>query len=130
VGKRRVSQHPAEFRRAAVARVRSGESVKAVAKEIDIHWRLLYKWRDQDIAAEGTRQAGAEAEKAYRELRKQAEAEKAYRELGKQVQQLKQRLAEKALEVDFFKGALQKVEARRRQAGIAGEKASTSRSKR
>jgi hypothetical protein len=38
--------------------------------------------------------------------------------------QLKQALGEKTLEVDFFKGALQKVAARRRQ--NAGAKASTS----
>jgi len=36
--------------------------------------------------------------------------------------------AEKALEVDFFKGALQKVEARRRSGKSSGETASTSRS--
>jgi hypothetical protein len=42
---------------------------------------------------------------------------------------LKQLLAEKTLEVDFFKGALQKVEARRQKSGINGEKASTTKSK-
>jgi hypothetical protein len=39
-------------------------------------------------------------------------------------------LAEKALELDLFKGALQKVEARRQNSGITGEKASTTKSKR
>jgi hypothetical protein len=43
---------------------------------------------------------------------------------------LKRVLAEKTLELDFFKGALQKVEARRRNSGIAGERASTTKSKR
>ena len=33
----------------------------------------------------------------------------------KQVHQLKRLLAEKTLEVDFFKGALQKIEARRQK---------------
>jgi hypothetical protein len=37
-------------------------------------------------------------------------------------------LAEKTLEVDFFKGALQKVEARRQKRDETGETASTSRS--
>jgi len=36
------------------------------------------------------------------------------RELRLQVAQLKRLVADKTLEVDFFKGALQKVEARRR----------------
>jgi hypothetical protein len=34
-------------------------------------------------------------------------------------------LAEKAMEVDFLKGALQKVEARRQRSSSSGEKAST-----
>jgi hypothetical protein len=50
--------------------------------------------------------------------------------LRKEIQDLKGRLADKVREVDFFRGALQKVEARRRQAGLAGEKVSTTKSKR
>jgi hypothetical protein len=46
----------------------------------------------------------------------------------KEIQRLKQLLAEKTLEVDFFRGALQKVEARRQKRGETGETASTSRS--
>jgi hypothetical protein len=40
--------------------------------------------------------------------------------------QLKRLLAEKAMEVDFLKGALQKVEARRQRSSGSGGKASTS----
>jgi hypothetical protein len=46
----------------------------------------------------------------------------------KEIHRLKQLLAEKTLEVDFFRGALQKVEARRQKRGETGETASTSRS--
>jgi hypothetical protein len=48
--------------------------------------------------------------------------------LRKEVSQLKRVLAEKVLEVDFFKGALQQVEARRQQSGKSGVRASTPRS--
>ena len=48
--------------------------------------------------------------------------------LRKEVSRLKRALAEKTLEVDFFKGALQKVEARRQQSGNSGGKASTPKS--
>jgi hypothetical protein len=41
---------------------------------------------------------------------------------------LKRLLAEKVLEVDFFKGALQKVEARRQRSGGSGGTASTAES--
>lgn len=42
---------------------------------------------------------------------------------------LKRVLVDKTMELDFFKGALQKVEARRQKSGISGEKASTTKSK-
>jgi hypothetical protein len=45
--------------------------------------------------------------------------------LRKEVSRLKRVLAEKVLEVDFFKGALHTVEARRQRNGIAGAQAST-----
>jgi hypothetical protein len=48
--------------------------------------------------------------------------------LRKEVNQLKRLLAEKTVEVDFFKGALQKIEARRQRSGNSGETASTTRS--
>jgi len=47
------------------------------------------------------------------------------RELRKEIRDLKRVLAEKALEVDFFKGALQKVAARRRSGSGSGGTAST-----
>jgi len=46
----------------------------------------------------------------------------------KEIHRLKQLLAEKTLEVDFFKGALQKVEARRQKKDGTGGMASTTRS--
>jgi hypothetical protein len=48
--------------------------------------------------------------------------------LVKEVERLKRALAEKVLEVDFFKGALHKVEARRRKAESGGAQVSTTRS--
>jgi len=50
------------------------------------------------------------------------------RELRKEIRELKRVLGEKALEVDFFKSALQKVEARRQSNSGSGAKASTTES--
>ena len=50
------------------------------------------------------------------------------RELRLQVAQLKRLVADKTLEADFFKGALQKVEARRQSNTKSGETASTTKS--
>ena len=52
-------------------------------------------------------------------------ADSPIRELRKQVRDLKRVLAEKTLEVDFFKGVLQKIEARRQGSGGSGGAAST-----
>jgi hypothetical protein len=49
-------------------------------------------------------------------------------ELRQQVAQLKRLVADKTLEADFFKGALQKVGARRQSNKPAGETASTTKS--
>jgi len=45
--------------------------------------------------------------------------------LRKQIDKLKRLLADKVLETDFFKTALQNIEARRRNSGVSGEQAST-----
>jgi hypothetical protein len=48
--------------------------------------------------------------------------------LRQQVGQLKRLVADKTLEADFFRGALQKIEARRQSKGNSGGTASTNRS--
>jgi len=58
-------------------------------------------------------------------LRTTGTANSPIRELRKQVRDLKRVLAEKTLEVDFFKGALQKIEARRQSNRGSGGTAST-----
>jgi transposase-like protein len=103
-----------KFQRNAVERMRTCESVTDLARELGVRPRCLYKWRAKlDLLQSGEESARASThESSYR----------------KQVLRLKQLLAEKTLEVDFFKGALQKIEARRRKSGASGETASTSKS--
>ena len=113
--KARVERYPKEFRRMAVERLKSCANIVALSRELGVHRRLLYKWRDQldpaKIAEESPAQNSREST------------------LRKEVSQLKRLLAEKTVEVDFFKGALQKVEARRQRRESSGETASTTRSK-
>src|SRR5260370_41655219 len=107
-------RYPRKFQRMAVERMRNCEDVGELARELGVTRRCLYKWRAKlDLLETGEESARASThEGSYR----------------KQVQQLKRLLAEKTLEVDFFKGALQKIEARRRKSGASGETASTSKS--
>jgi transposase-like protein len=84
------------------------KNVRALAKELEVDLRGLYRWRQRldPEAGEPRREAGRD----------------------KEVERLKRALAEKVLEVDFLRGALHKVEARRRQSESGGERASTTRS--
>jgi len=112
--KTRVGRYPKEFRRRAVERLKNCNNIVALARELGVHRRLLYKWREQMDPAE----VGEES--APQNSRESA--------LRKEVGQLKRLLAEKTMETDFFRGALQKVEARRQRKGTPGAKASTSKS--
>ena len=82
---------------------------------VGVHRRLLYKWRDQLDPTE------AEGELTAQNSREST--------LRKEISKLKRLLADKTVEMDFFRGALQKVEARRQKSDISGEKASTMKSK-
>ena len=97
----------------AVERLKGSDNIVALAKELGVHRRLLYKWRDQIEPIDD----GESPPENGRE-----------RELRLTVAQLKRLVADKTLEADFFKGALQKVEARRQKRGETGETASTSKS--
>jgi transposase-like protein len=98
-----------EFRRIALERMKTAPNVVALARELGIRYNLLYKWRAK---------AGQPVEAS--ELRKLS--------LEEENRQLKQLLAERELEVDFFKGALQKIAARRQASSGIGETASMPRS--
>jgi len=69
-----------------VERLKSCDNIVALAQELGLHRRLLYKWRDQLEPLEH----GQEPVPSTPELRQQ-------------VRQLKRLLAEKTMEMDFFK---------------------------
>jgi transposase-like protein len=113
VAERRYSK---EFRQWAVERLRGCENIVALAKELHVSRRQLYRRRDElDPEIPGMEAPGQNTRAST---------------LRKEVNHVKRVLAEKTLGVDFFKSALQKVEARRQQSGRSGEKASTNRSER
>jgi len=118
VAKKRVGRYPLEFRRTAVARMSSCDNISELSKELRVDRKLLYRWRDQLEATPAFETAeGRPTSEDPRDVR-----------LRQENSQLKRALADKSLEVDFFKGALQKVAARRQSNKNSGEKASTTRS--
>lgn len=48
--KKRVGKFPKAFRQYAVERLKQWDNIVALSKELGVHWRLLYTWRDQHAA--------------------------------------------------------------------------------
>jgi transposase-like protein len=101
VAKRRVGRYPKEFRRMAVERLKTCDNIVELSQELGVHRRLLYKWRDQfDPCDPGEESPPGNSREST---------------LRKEINQLKRVLIDKTMVLDFFKGALQKVEARRQK---------------
>jgi transposase-like protein len=105
--------YPVEFRRAAVEQLKAGVPIGVLAKRLGVNRGQLYRWRKNPIHPDSKR-GQPKAQKPSAEL-----------SLQEELQQVKQLLAEKILEVQFFRGALQKVEARRQRSGNCGAQTST-----
>jgi transposase-like protein len=110
----RKGRHPLAFRQMAVERMKRCENIMALSEELGVARRLLYLWRQQLDPVEGHQEPPPESPREST--------------LRKENHQLKRVLANKVLEVNFFKGALQKIEARRQSKGNSGGTASTTRS--
>ena len=91
-----------EFKKQAVERMEQTKNLGLLAKELGISVRTLYRWKDIQLGRP-------------KKIREPVPREQ---KLEEEIRRLKQSLANRALEVDFFKGALQKVKA----PGSAGSK--------
>ncbi len=111
--KKKINKYPTAFRKLALERMKSCRNVSELSAELGLHRTQLYKWRRTMEAADDG--YGPPANSQERELRKE-------------IRELKRVLGEKVLEADFFKGALQKVEARRQSSGGSGGTACTTKS--
>ena len=112
---RRYRRWTMEQKRAAVERM-SYCGHEQLAAELGIAKRQLYSWR-RDV------------ERWQLGTAKPEEGLSLEQRLQRENQRLKQALAGKVVEVDFLRGALRRIEARRQRSNAAGETASTSKSK-
>lgn len=111
--KKKINKYPAGFRKLALERMKACRNVSELSVELGIHRTQLYKWRRLLEATDDGLNPPANSQE---------------RALRKEIRELKRVLGEKVLEADFFKGALQKVEAPRQNSGGTGEMGSSSRS--
>ena len=105
--RKRGQRYSDEFRKQAVERMNACDNIVGLARELGVARRLLYVWRDRFDETDPPPIRS-------RELI-----------LRKQILRLKRLLANKTLEVDFFRRALQRVGARRPKTHGLGGEAST-----
>ena len=101
-----------EFKQQALERMHDAKDLGLLAKELCVSVRTLYRWKDIQLGR----------------VKKVREPKPHEKKLEEEIQQLKQSLANRTLEVDFFKGALQRVKARRQRNTATGGEASTMKS--
>jgi transposase-like protein len=99
-----------EFRRDALERMKTCANVTQLARELGIRRKWLYQWKDD--AAGGQLAPPADAGSKGEQKVKDLEA----------------LIARQSLELDFFKGALQRIEEQRRKRVETSGTGSTSRS--
>jgi transposase-like protein len=110
---RQWQRYTPEFKEQALQRLKGCTNVEALARELKVSRGVLYLWRDQQEGRSRKKRAGPVVDTPV------------IAALKKEVVQLKVALADKSLEADFFRGALQRVEDRRRRSGSSGNPAST-----
>lgn len=113
MSRKKKARFSREFKVRAVERTRKGESVQAVAEELEVRRKLLYEWREayRKWGEAGLRQAG-------RPRREEAEARTGEGSGGgelvrarKRIAELERKVGQQELEIDFFGEALRRVEA-------------------
>lgn len=99
MGVRKWRRHTAEFKRQVVERMKTCENIEALARELQLERKLLYMWKYQVEGRPEPQRANLE----------QTAEERKIATLEREVDRLKKALGQKALEIDFFKDALLRV---------------------
>ena len=115
--RRKWDRWPAEFRQRALEQMKTCQNVKVLAKELGVARQQLYLWKQQ---AEERKKASEPGSEDPRDLR--------IRELEKKVGDLQGCVGQKTLELDFFAGALRRIEESHQRKGKTGATASTPKS--
>ena len=102
-----------EFKLAAVRRLEAGVSLAEVSRGPEVSPNVLHRWRREFRQAPGNAFPG-QGQRRWSE--------------GK-VAELERKIGQQAVEIDFLKGCLQRIDEQRKLQALAGKTLSTSRSK-
>jgi transposase len=124
-----------EFKLSAVHRMLSGENVSALARELRVLRKDLYKWRDNFRARgpDGLRSRGRprkSASLAAGEAARSPEPADGLATAKRRIGERERKIGQQQVELDFFRQALRHVEGKRRLNDGPGATASMPRSKR
>ncbi|MGA2114058.1 MAG: transposase [Bryobacteraceae bacterium] len=108
MAKKKWERRGKQFKKQAVEQMESCANISALSQELGVARRALYNWKAEQAAA--------------------AEPRSPEQNLRRENARLKQSLPEKVLQLDFFAGALRRIEERRRPSTGSGGTPSTSRS--
>ena len=125
-----------EFKLSAVSRLEAGESGSALALELGVKRTILYRWRDAwRVGGELALRAGQ-----GRPSKVEAVAMEAARgplakandlaEARRQIAELERKVGQQQVHLDFFKGALRRIETSPQPAPAPGAPVSSPRSRR
>lgn len=120
--KKPYRQFSEAFKHRAVAQMEIADNIRQLARDLGVSWRQLYQW-------EAKLKGKPKGQASNRAVPEKACASAVEQELREEVGQLREALGKRTLEVDFFKGALQRIEARRQNSANPGEMPSTERSR-
>jgi len=106
-------QFTKEFKLAAIQRLEMGASVAEVARAFEVNPNVLHRWRREFRQGPGNVFPGL-GKRRWEEGR---------------VAQLERKIGQQALEIDFLKGCLQRIDEQRKLQALNGRPLSTTRSK-
>src|SRR6202045_700364 len=102
-----------EFKLAAVQRLERGSSIGEVARALEVNPNVLHRWRREIRQGPGNAFPG-NGKQRWSEGR---------------IADLERKIGQQALEIDFLKGCLQRIEEQRMPRALTGKHSSTGRSR-
>lgn len=118
----RPRKYSPEFRRDALERMKTCANVSQLARDLGVRRKFLYLWKEQ------SEQVAVELQQSGKTASPTEPERPAEEKLRRKVQSLEAMVARQGLELDFFKGALQHIEERRRKREAISEPESTTKS--
>jgi transposase len=125
-----------EFKLAVIGRLEAGESGSALALETGVKRTIIYRWRDKwraggELALRSERGRLTKADALALEAARGPAAKACdLADARRQIAELERKVGQQQLHLDFFKGALQRIETSRPASTAPGATASSPRSRR